>query len=231
MSQTIALIVPIYKESNELIQSFNHFSSLGFDQVICVDGGSKDDAQQIIRQNFPHVLFAPSVKSNRAFQMNLGALKANTDILLFAHIDMKLPTGCAHEIRKMIASGSEIGAFEKQYSPSSLAHTIYAFFLNMILLKGLRLAVGTNALFMTQEFFKRIGGFPLSDFMEDLELMKKINKRDRFQVVSRKVTVSARRYVQNGFLRQLMRNGTIFLLYYIFKVSPARLKKIYDFHS
>ena len=92
-------------EKNLIADTLKHLLSLGADEVIAVDGGSKDGTCEIIKQDFPSVRCFETAYADRALQMNLGAFEAKSDIFLFVHADMRLPQNAVERVKEKIQLG------------------------------------------------------------------------------------------------------------------------------
>ena len=77
-----------------------------------------------------------------------------------------------------------------------------------------RLPYGDQAIFMPQEYFRRIGGFAEIPIMEDLDLMRRIKKRgDKIYISKKRVKTSARRWEKEGVLYCVLRTWILASLY------------------
>jgi glycosyltransferase involved in cell wall biosynthesis len=72
-------------------------------QVIVVDGGSADQTVELARPLADEVLAAPR---GRASQMNVGAAIAAGQILVFLHVDTRLPSAADSLIANALRLGS-----------------------------------------------------------------------------------------------------------------------------
>ena len=227
MAPTVAIIIPVLNERIFIIDALQHVSYLGADEIIIVDGNSTDGTYELVKKRFPYVRCLRTECSNRAIQMNLGAREALSDILVFLHVDVRLPVDSMNTIRTKIQYGYIGGGFKKKYKPSTGVLNAYQFLLNNIYLGFLRNLVGTNVIFVRRDLFTTLKGFPEVDFMEDVVFAQVFKKAGRLAVISEPVIVSARRYKTNGVLKQIVRNARIIFGFQCLRHQPEQLKKVY----
>jgi len=225
--QKVAIILPVLNEREIIVHALRHFEALGAEEIIAVDGGSQDGTYQIIRDHFPSVKCLRADLAQRSFQMNSGALESESDVFVFVHADIRLPSGAVELIRGKIASGYAAGGFCKRYDRSNLLMDMYLAVSNYLYLRLMRGLVGTNAIFVKRQVFKRLGGFPKAPFLEDVMFSDALRKVGKPAVINEPVMVSARKYFENGIIRQIFRNARIILGYRLFHETPDKLKKIY----
>jgi hypothetical protein len=85
---------------------------------------------------------------------------------------------------------------------------------------------GDQAIFLSAETFRAIGGFPDLPIMEDFELVRRLRRRGRIAVADASVTTSARRWNALGPLRITWINQMVVVGYYL-GVAPERLARWY----
>ncbi len=89
----------------------------------------------------------------------------------------------------------------------------------------LGLPYGDQGLLIAHGFYVALGGYPETDFMEDVLMVRKIGRR-RLRCLSVRTTTSAIRYRRDGWFRRASRNLLIIVLF-LAGVPPARLKSLY----
>jgi len=225
MSETrISIIVPCLNEA-EFISAALETTTLagGRAEVIVVDGGSSDGTLEIVRQSSAQLIQCP-VRS-RAAQMNLGAQQAKGDILLFLHADTLLPDGFEEEVLQACSDEHVVGgAFYLRFDHG---HWMFGVMSALTRLNIKWITVGDHAMFFTRKVFDDLGGYPEIPLLEDLELQLRARRRGKMVRVQTPVTTSARRFLRNGVLRQMMKDACILVSYYLGR-SPQQLAEVYD---
>lgn len=222
----LSIIIPILNESDnlkELIPFFLNHEKKDDLEVIVVDGGSQDDSIQTALD-----LGVKGVKSevcSRAFQMNLGASQAKGEILYFVHADTRVIPSFFEDIVHAVNSGFPVGCFAYSFDSDSRLLKLNSWFTQF---NGLLSGGGDQTLFVKRELFEALGGFDeYYCIMEDFELVRRLKKKHSFHVIPKKITVSARKYKTNSWLRVQVANLIVFALFF-FKTPPTKLKKLYS---
>jgi rSAM/selenodomain-associated transferase 2 len=227
VSSSIAVIVPVINEQEQLATTLSHVPLAPGDELIVVDGGSTDETLNIARKFTPTVLSSPP---GRARQMNLGAAHATGDILLFLHADTLLPPDSLDAVRRaMQLSRVAGGAFRLVIEPTTPALRLVAWGANLRSRFG-RLPYGDQALFVRRSLFERLGGYANAAFLEDVILVRAMRRHGRLVLVPQAVQTSGRRWLHEGVVYTTVRNNVIVGLFFC-GVAPATLKRWYsDWH-
>lgn len=212
MSSTgISIIIPSYNEEEGIAACLDHLLSLAkrcmnIEIIIC-DAGTDRTAE--IAAHYPVVLL--KTEKGRAKQMNAGAAEAKHSILYFLHADTAPPDTFVDDILEAVRNGCKAGCFQMRFDDFNPIMGLYGWFtrLPFPICRG-----GDQSLFITQELFRKIGGFDNSMLvMEDIDIIARIEKETPFRILDSVVTTSARKYRRNGIIRLQMIFGTIHLLY------------------
>lgn len=206
----VSAIIPALNEAERIAGTIAAARSAGFDEILVVDGGSRDDTCAAAR-GADVVLTSPP---GRAVQQNCGARASRGDVLCFLHADCRPAPNAAAAIRRALADPQTIGGcFTQQIdAPGWKYRLLEAGNLRRVLWTGL--AYGDQGLFVRRAVFAAAGCFPEWRLMEDVELMRRLRGRGRCVVLPVPLTVSARRWRQRGVVRQTLRNWTLLTLFF-----------------
>jgi len=195
-------------------------------EVIVVDGGSHDASRAIadgFSSRYPVRVF--NAPAGRALQMNAGAAAARADILLFLHADTRLPPNAFERVRDAIGRGHVWGRFDVRLDGARFAYRVIEGLMNRrSALTGI--ATGDQAIFVRRDVFESLGGYAPIALMEDIELSRRLKRRDRPARITDPVKTSARRWEHYGIVRTVLRMWGLRFLYWV-GVSPARLARWY----
>ncbi len=215
----ISVVVPTLTESATVAEAVGAARrTLGDCEVIVVDGGSADGTAEAAEAAGATVLQATG---SRAEAMNAGAAQASGAALLFLHADTILPEGAGDAIRAALAH-AEGGAFRLGFDERPPLWRV----LSAGYARTSRTAYGDQAIFVSRTAFDRLGGYRPLPIMEDYDLVERLRRRGRFELLPLTVRVSARRHRRQGELRTFLRIGAIKILYRL-GVPPDRLARAY----
>ncbi len=229
----ISVIIPTLDEERTIIATLAHTASLGFDELIVVDGGSLDQTPVLVEsyrrktQSSAHspvrLVIAPC---GRARQMNEGAKASGGEVLLFLHADTLLPNDANTIIKTMLADQRIVGGrFDIRFDRPSMWGTTISRMMNWrSRLSGI--ATGDQALFVRRHIFEQIGGFADMPLMEDVDFSRRLKRKGAIAALTATVTTSFRRWERHGPLRTILLMWTIRFLYWI-GISPSHLVEWY----
>lgn len=221
----LSIIMPVLNEALLIRQALHSLTGLreAGAEVIVVDGGSDDDT---LARALPLADRTLTADRGRATQMNAGVRTARGSILLFLHADTRLPDNVDKQIVRALADGAHCwGRFDVRIEGTAVLLPVIARLMNQrSRLTGI--ATGDQAIFVTSDAFKRVGGFPQQPLMEDIELCRRLKRLSRPACLRATLTTSGRRWEQYGMLRTIALMWWLRLAY-VGGVSPARLARWY----
>jgi uncharacterized protein len=226
----ISIVIPIYKESRDVIQKFlGNFDSIPssvmdtIEFIIVIPFADTTDYSYL--DNYSFLNSVRTKDKGRANQLNFGAEKATGTIFWFLHVDSVVPK----DFFNLIVDKLEVfdsSAFSLEISPSSLWFSFISELTNLRT-KWTSCPYGDQGIFVKKSVFFNIGGFDDVEFLEDVLFMKKIRASGAtFKVLSEKIKTSNRRWLENGIVYTTLKNRFIMLLFW-FKIPPHLLRKFY----
>jgi len=224
----ISVILPVFNEEALIAQSIDQVrqaARLAPPEIIVVDGGSQDRTREAATAAADQVLQA---MPGRASQMHVGALAARGDILLFLHVDTRLPDGWDVALARAWASSPRpsVTAFRLSYDhPRTFYRALATLAHWRSRLSGV--VHGDQGIAVSRETYFAVGGYPPVPLMEEYYLLPKLRRKGRLVILPERISTSARRYEKNGPLFNAVRNSVLIGLHYC-GVSPERLARYYS---
>jgi hypothetical protein len=154
--------------------------------------------------------------------MNLGALAASGEILLFLHGDSRLPPGFDVMVRKTtLKPGFVAGAFELGINAPFWGFRLIEWGVKWRS-RFWQMPYGDQAIFLPKVLFAEVGNFPELPIMEDFKLMQCLKSLGRIAIVPVPVITSARRWLNKGIITTTLINQIV-VIGYLWGVSPENL--------
>ena len=220
----VSVIIPVLRDAGPLSVLLARLHPGARCEVIVANGDIGDPALESVRRAWPAVRWVDGAPG-RGRQMNAGAERATGHWLLFLHADAQLNDGWLDEIRRAADAGAVGGCYRLEIdSPRWQARLIE---------RGVRwrarwlgLAYGDQGLFIRRNLFRALGGYRAMPVMEDADLVRRMRRHGRLRYSPVAVSVSARRWERDGWMRRSVSNARILLLYLAGR-SPDRLAALY----
>lgn len=191
-------------------------------EIIVADGGSTDGTAALAAAAGALVVAAPR---GRGLQCNAGAAHASGDVLLFLHADTTLPPDAFVLLRDIFSDPAvRIAKFRLSFDVHDWLLDIAA---RLMWFDSLLTSFGDQGIVIRRDFFAELGGFPDWPLFEDVRLFELARARAEVYVVPAEVVTSARRFLENGVLQQLLHDLWLWLQY-LFGVSPYELSRRYE---
>ena len=230
MSLSIAVVIPTLNEERVLSRTLLSLRQLRFDEVVLVDGGSRDRTVSMAQGQLPGLSLHPAkmlvAEQGRASQMNAGAWATRSDVLLFLHADTLLPRETRTEIERVLEHPKYVGGrFDVRFEDDRG----WAWLISRLMNWRSRwsgIATGDQALFVRRSAFDDLGGFADVPLMEDIELTQRLKRLGSLAALRTTVTTSFRRWQQQGTLRTILQMWLLRFLYWM-GVPPRMLQRWY----
>ena len=217
----VSVIIPMLNEQSGIQRAIH--SVRDANEILVVDGGSRDNSVEIAQASGATVLESPQ---GRGVQLKTGASRATGDLLLMLHADCWLHAGAIQELRTASRGRTCVyGCFRQEVDSPQ---TIYRWLEwgNSLRATWLRTPYGDQAVFIDRKSYDQTGGVDGVALMEDVLLARKLRTLARPILLKGPVHLSARRWQRNGVLRQTLRNWTILAAFHL-GVSPDTLARWY----
>ncbi len=197
------MVIPALDEADTVAGAIASARAPGA-EVVVVDGGSRDGTTARAREAGARVITAPP---GRARQLQAGFAATDAEAVIFLHADTWLPPGYADLVRRALAEPAVVGgAFGFRFRESGPALRVVEWGARLRS-RWLRLPYGDQALFCRAVVLRRLGGVPQVPIMEDLDLVATLRRHGRFVLLPADATTSARRYLERGVARTVLRNS------------------------
>jgi rSAM/selenodomain-associated transferase 2 len=194
----------------------------GADEIIVVAGGSSDSTPALAAELGAKVIEAPR---GRGIQLRAGAGEATGEWLLFLHADTMLDRGWQQAAQEHIANFPGHAACfgfrldDRSWHARVIERAV-----------GLRVALfglpyGDQGLLIPRCHYDALGGYRPLPLMEDVDLVRRIGRRQLRQLDVAAVT-SAARWRRDGWWRRSARN-LLCLALYALGVRPERIARLY----
>ena len=221
-----SFVIPVWHEEKRtpaLIRAIRALDGGDECEVIVVDGDPAGSTLSEIDDARALRLTAPK---GRAHQMNAGAARARGEVLVFLHADTTPPPTMLSDMRDVLGSGASGGAFRLRFDSPRRVYRFMSWWVNATA-RISRLPWGDQAIFVTRDAFRRIGGYAPIPVMEDVDLVRRMRRSgERLTIAPTAVRTSSRRMETEGILRCVARNWWITVLFDV-GVSPRVLARWY----
>lgn len=222
----LSIIIPTLNEGKTgyLHRILQSYQELKYCEIICVDGGSKDDTLSIIAD--ADVRLIKTNISSRAGRLNAGIKQAKKGMVVLHHprsfIDIKGLEALNEQEEQL-----SWGAFTHRFNIYHPLLKFTSWYSNNI--RGDRRGIYylDHCIFAQKQLLLDVGMLPEIDIFEDTELclrLKSTGKGIRLPFIS---DTSAVRFQVNGLYSQALTNQYMKCLYY-FKRSDKKMNKQYE---
>ena len=201
MKLSISLIIPTHNEEKNVSIILHNIKIINAKENLIVDGNSIDKTIPLLK-NLNVIKTEPS----RGMQLATGANNSSQPWLLFVHADTKLNLCNINEIKNFLKKNfyNKVAYFHlsfNSYSSLSKLTSIWANFRT----KYFKLPYGDQCLLISKKYYEKLGGFKTIAVMEDMDLMLRIPKNNKYFFKTH-IETSFQKYNINGFFKQSLNN-------------------------
>lgn len=193
-------------------------------RVIVCDGGSVDDSVDVARRHGAHVVAG---SPGRGTQLAAGAAATVAPWVLFLHADTRLGAGWQAAALGFMGEPANLrraGYFRLRFASEHRAARRVERLARWRAV-ALGLPYGDQGLLIARRFYDALGGFRPMPLMEDVELVRRIGRRN-LVALEADATTSAARYERDGWILRPVRNLLCLTLYAV-GVPPGQIKRLY----
>ncbi|WP_405575441.1 TIGR04283 family arsenosugar biosynthesis glycosyltransferase [Winogradskyella sp. Asnod2-B02-A] len=184
------------------------FQERNFTRTEALDNAERDPESILGLANTLNILLINSPKG-RAKQMNLGAKHATGSILYFLHADSFPPKDFDQLIINEVQKDNQAGCFRMQFDSNHWWLQL-ASWLTQFSWRACR--GGDQSQFITRKLFDEIGGYNENYIIyEDNILINELYARNKFTVINKTLTTSARLYRKHGVWKLQYHFWTIYV--------------------
>jgi len=222
----LSIVVPVLNEAalvGAALQRLTLLRQRGA-EVIVTDGGSGDGSAELARPHADRVIVSGR---GRAAQMNAGAAVARGEVLLFLHVDSRLPADADRLILDGLAAGArDWGRFDIAIDGRHPLLPVIAWFMNRRS-RLTSICTGDQGLFLRRGLFAASGGFPAIALMEDIAFTRTLKRHGPPLCLRQRIATSGRRWERRGALRTMLLMWRLRLAYFL-GADPRKLAGLYD---
>ena len=217
----VSIVIPALNERANIKAAIESARDAGAEQIIVVDGGSQDETTEAAAAAGATTIVESA--AGRGVQLNRGAAVATGSFLLFLHADNRLGSQCLSQICDH--PNVVWGAF-RQRVDSDLKRFRVIELGNALRVRLRGMAFGDQGIFVDRAVFEKHGGYQEIPLMEDVALSRMLRKVRTPVLLDGPLTISPRRWLQNGLVRQTVTNWRLQLAFH-FGASPESLAQRY----
>lgn len=213
----LSIVIPTLNEAGNLRKVVQHTldacAAPENVELIVVDNGSTDGTLSTIADLEVGTFEQPQLKGRKYAVLNYGYQQATGEVIIFLDADTLLPENFDLHIANCLENSEVVGgAFDFQFQERRLYLQLLAF-VNRIRIRIDHNFLGDQALFCRKLVLNKIGGYPEKLIMESAYLCHELKIHGRLKIVPACIHTSARRFLENGFLKVLWYDFKVWVCY------------------
>ena len=200
----ISIIIPTINEASNLPLLLSDLSSIQKEgEIIIVDSGSEDKTIDIANIYGAKVFI--SKERNRGLQLDIGAKNSKGEWLIFLHADTRLNHDWFKKINSFLESNkNSIYYFEFKINHRNLIYRVLELLVNFRS-KYFKQPYGDQGLIIHRNTYFKNNGFRKIPIMEDLDFLRKLNKKNLKQL-NLPIFISSRKWERTNIVLQAFKN-------------------------
>ena len=201
----ISIIIPTINEANNLPLLLSDLSNIHKEgEIIIVDCGSEDKTIDVAKIYGAKVY--KSHERNRGLQLDIGAKNSKGDWLLFLHADTRL-THDWFEKLNLVLKGERnyIYYFKFKINHKKLIYRLLEILVNFRS-KYFKQPYGDQGLIIYRNTYFENNGFRKIPLMEDVDFLRRLNKRKNLKQLSLPIFISSRKWERTNIFLQAIKN-------------------------
>lgn len=221
----ISVVIPSWRDAERLAALVPALAQLPrVHQIVIVDASADAATEQLALEHGATLLKCSA--PNRGAQMNVGAMFASGDVVVFQHADTDLTDAHLASIETALRDPEIIGgAFYRKFD-SRHPHLKWLEKIARIISRNGGTMYGDQSIFARRELFLQMQGFAKIPLMEDVEFSRRLRAAGKVVLLDPPVQTSGRRHERNGAWKTTIQNG-LFIVLYKCGVSPVTLHRWY----
>jgi rSAM/selenodomain-associated transferase 2 len=232
----LSIIIPTLNAASSLTATLTACKPIEA-TIIVSDGGSSDRTSNIAQSMGATVVHSEpgrgtQLKTGAAHAMGeahaMGAARITCEWLLFLHADSIPTRGWEAHVEAFMNNPENLGRAAvfhlKLDDTSTQARRIEWWVAQRTRLLGL--PYGDQGLLISREHYDRLGGYSAIPLMEDVDIIRRIGRRNLYCLPSH-ITTSAARYQKDGYWKRPLRNLSLLTLYFL-GFPPRTLARLYS---
>ena len=192
----LSIVIPAYNEEGYLEKTLKSIKAQNYSdyETIVVCNGCSDKTEKIAR-GYSTVLYIKKPDIIKA--RNIGAEKAKGEKIVFLDADTMMQD--KNTLKEIYKSNAAIGTCFGRPDKNLFKYRVYFYMKNIAVLFGMV----NNITFCDKKVFHKVGGYTKDkNPKENHDLIKKMKKYGKFEILPIYVVTSMRRYEKFGFLAQ-----------------------------